>query len=94
MPTAYDSQLTLPVFENIRGTISAAVMVGEMSAMFCASSSTKFRQFALSFGSILSVVMARTPFTTWTDDRPGEGSPVRARGQDLLGASVTRDNAR
>ena len=31
---------------NISGTMSAAVMVGEMSAMFCASSSMKFRQLA------------------------------------------------
>ena len=67
VPTAYDSQLTLPVFENIKGTISAAVMVGEISAMFCASSSTKFRQFGLSLDSILSVVMARAPFIESVD---------------------------
>src|SRR5260370_32808666 len=37
-----------PVLENMSGTISAAVIVGEISAMFCASSSTKFRQFGRS----------------------------------------------
>src|SRR5271154_2795312 len=38
----------LPVVPYISGTISAAVMVGEISAMFCASSSLKFKQFARS----------------------------------------------
>ena len=48
----------LPEMENISGTISAAVMVGEISAMFCASSSLKFRQFAL------NLFMA-VPFDFW-----------------------------
>ncbi len=40
---AYDSQLMFPELENISGTISAAVMVGEMTPMFCAKSSVKLR---------------------------------------------------
>jgi hypothetical protein len=42
----------LPVVENISGTISAAVMVGEMTAMFCATSSTRLRQCGLSRDSV------------------------------------------
>ena len=39
---AYD----LGTIANVEaGTINAAVMVGEMTAMFCASSSMKFKQF-------------------------------------------------
>ena len=45
-----------PVLENISGTISTAVIVGEMSAMFCATSSLKFRQFALSWGVLVIAV--------------------------------------
>src|SRR5580698_3550827 len=55
VPTANASQPRFPVFENISGTMSAAVMVGEMRAMFCASSSTKFRQFVRSLVSVLMV---------------------------------------
>ena len=43
----------LPVFENISGTINAAVIVGEMSAIFCASNSTKLRQCGLSRDSMV-----------------------------------------
>src|ERR1700677_2584869 len=49
VPTAKESHPRFPELENIRGTINAAVMVGEISAMFCASSSMKFRQFGLSW---------------------------------------------
>src|SRR5258708_4924379 len=55
VPTAYESQLMFPVLENISGTINAAVMVGDIRAMFCASNSTKFRQFGLSWNSLLMV---------------------------------------
>jgi hypothetical protein len=47
------ASLDFPVFENISGTISAAVIVGEMSAMFCASNSTKFRHSDFSLCSLL-----------------------------------------
>jgi hypothetical protein len=38
----------LPELENMSGTIRAAVMVGEISAMFCANSSQKLRHEDLS----------------------------------------------
>jgi hypothetical protein len=44
---------------NINGTISAAVIVGEISAMFCASNSAKFKHAGL---SLFSVLMVLSPF--------------------------------
>ena len=50
----------LPELENINGTIKAAVIVGEISAIFCASSSEKLRQAGRSFwrgGVLMAVVL-------------------------------------
>jgi hypothetical protein len=51
VPMAYDSQLMFPEFENMRGTIRAAVMVGDMTPMFWARSSVKLRTPGLRRGS-------------------------------------------
>jgi hypothetical protein len=40
---------------NISGTISAAVMVGDISAIFCANNSGKFRHADLSLFSVFMV---------------------------------------
>src|ERR1700688_4055359 len=56
VPSAYESQLQSPVFPYITGMMRAAVMVGDISAMPCASSSAKPRQFFLSVASYMGVV--------------------------------------
>src|ERR1700678_4501289 len=57
-PRANENQLMFPLLENIRGTIKAAVIVGEITAMFCANNSAKLRQCGLSLfsGCVLMVV--------------------------------------
>src|SRR5579862_3917014 len=52
-PIANENHPRFPEFENIKGTISAAVIVGEMSAIFWASSSMKLRQLGLSWDSLV-----------------------------------------
>jgi GntR family transcriptional regulator/MocR family aminotransferase len=52
VPSAYAIQLKLPVLENITGMMSAAVMVGEIKAIACASNSEKLRQLERSVFSI------------------------------------------
>src|SRR5271156_6591709 len=47
-PIAYASQPPLPAVANISGTISAAVIVGEMRPIFSANSSAKFKQWGRS----------------------------------------------
>jgi hypothetical protein len=44
VPRAYGNQLHSPVYENMTGTIKAAVMVGDMTATDCANNSTGPRQ--------------------------------------------------
>src|SRR5271154_6186507 len=61
-PRANENQLMFPAFENIRGTIKAAVIVGEIKAIFCANNSTKLRQCGLSLfsGCVLMVSFSFT----------------------------------
>jgi hypothetical protein len=47
---------------NISGTMSAAVMVGEISAMFCANNSGKFKHDDL---SLCTVFMISVSFRCW-----------------------------
>src|ERR1700756_5096624 len=68
-----------PVFENISGTINAAVMVGEISAMFCASSSRKFRQFGLSFVSLFMACGFLSNFEVLAEQGFGFFGRVRPR---------------
>src|SRR5882757_707232 len=56
VPSAYESQLQSPEFPYITGMMRAAVMVGDISAMPCANSSTKPKQFFLSVASYIGVV--------------------------------------
>ena len=54
-----------PELENMSGTINAAVMVGEISAIFCASSSTKLRTCGLRRGSVDPEGEVESEFMLW-----------------------------